>query len=832
MGWTPPVSTTPSIIQTGFGPWGEDIPGDGEAYCGPTSLLMGLYYLSANGFTQLAPVAYGGPDDPAAANLEDVIAGLIGTSTSAGTGGGMAAGIAAYLSARGIPPDLYTYFTTGNPDLQWIADEIGVNVAPTAELIALVCFSVGWYSPASEGSTTFVNDGGHVLAPLTADVAAGTLCLNNAYPASFFDVPNDPDQNPQTVTIASVPSDWTLPGLEPNTGQYSQVMSGNKGSGSSYAVLWGGNAWVISAAAAASGYQPATWTIDAQQVLNTNGGTLEVLAPLAGSGGLLKQDSGTLMLTAPNALTGGNFVAAGTLASTAGTAAPFGTGGMVLQGCGTLSFTQTASVSAQTLASAATLGIGTGACLSIAGSGTFALAVGGHTDGSTPNLTRLAQGTLLIAPGAGLAGLGTTQTVQVAGSGANLPPVTDGIVAPYLLGLDAEAGNIGRFLTYGASGFAVAAPVLSAAVPIMEATADEAYAIVDAQAIPSGAQANVAALEMASGGALSGEGWLGVGTGVSGAVAGLVLNGAKVACGGIGAADAEFVAFAGGTQASYLGAPLTGTGGLTVFGPGTLILGADSSATLSGPVGICSGSVIVDNPGGSGTGSGDVIVHAGATMAVAGSITGAVSAHGGGTLLLSGGTIAGDVAVAAPGATSALPPGTIGGGGTLSGTATVGGNIIAGGFAGLLVFAGTTVIEGSAQFFWTLSSLVDDADSSPGAGWNALEFSGTSHIGSNSGGLTVLLDFSQLGADPDGGDDFWKLAHTWTVLLSPDWCWWQCGNFEYASGSFGLEWPTGAANISLTWTPAQKPRSPAERMRRAAAARQRARAWPGRPGQG
>jgi hypothetical protein len=53
--WTDPDGTTPSIVQIDFGPWGQDVPGDGYAYCGPTSMVMGLYYLYANGFTQLAP---------------------------------------------------------------------------------------------------------------------------------------------------------------------------------------------------------------------------------------------------------------------------------------------------------------------------------------------------------------------------------------------------------------------------------------------------------------------------------------------------------------------------------------------------------------------------------------------------------------------------------------------------------------------------------------------------------------------------------------------------------------------------------------------------------
>ena len=71
--WDTPLKT-PSMIQVDFGPWGHYLPGDGFMYCGPTSVVMALYWLALNGFTQLAPDEYGGPDDLAAANVEKVVA--------------------------------------------------------------------------------------------------------------------------------------------------------------------------------------------------------------------------------------------------------------------------------------------------------------------------------------------------------------------------------------------------------------------------------------------------------------------------------------------------------------------------------------------------------------------------------------------------------------------------------------------------------------------------------------------------------------------------------------------------------------------------------------
>jgi hypothetical protein len=78
--WNNP-ETTPSIIQTGFGAYGPDLPGDGLEYCGPTTVAMGLYWLAGNGFTQLASKNYNAddPNDVAAAqNLVTVLGGPVG----------------------------------------------------------------------------------------------------------------------------------------------------------------------------------------------------------------------------------------------------------------------------------------------------------------------------------------------------------------------------------------------------------------------------------------------------------------------------------------------------------------------------------------------------------------------------------------------------------------------------------------------------------------------------------------------------------------------------------------------------------------------------------
>ena len=123
MQWKNPLTSTPRIVQTDFGPCGEHMPGDGEAYCCPTAIVMGLYWLYDNGFTQLAPGRYGGQNDPSVLNSERVIAGLAQTSVIGGTSssGALLSGVAGYLAACGIGHDRYTHDQNYHPDLAWLS---------------------------------------------------------------------------------------------------------------------------------------------------------------------------------------------------------------------------------------------------------------------------------------------------------------------------------------------------------------------------------------------------------------------------------------------------------------------------------------------------------------------------------------------------------------------------------------------------------------------------------------------------------------------------------------------------------------------------------------
>ena len=270
------------------------------AYCGPTSMMMGLYYLYANGFTQLAPGPFKNQDDPTAINLERIISGLCNSSTAGGTNAeGIRKGMADYMSACGVAPDQYTVENSPNPNLEWIAKQIAPNFEGLPDAIVIANFSVGWFW---RSGTVLENHGGNFLAPLSVDAPASVVILNNSSPSSFEDVPNEPSQNPQQVQIVALPEGWTLSGLPFPSQDYSEVISGNKGSnGDYYAILWSAQAWTISAAArppTGSQARPAKpWVISSLKSINTNGGRLTVIAPLTGGGGLQKWGKGEIVLT-------------------------------------------------------------------------------------------------------------------------------------------------------------------------------------------------------------------------------------------------------------------------------------------------------------------------------------------------------------------------------------------------------------------------------------------------------------------------------------------------------------------------------------------------------
>lgn len=822
--WLSPTEATPCIIQVGFGEWGQALPNYGDSYCGPTALVMGLYWLSANGFTQLAPVTYQGGDDPQAENLERAIAGLIQTSAF---GGSMASsvipGIQTYLAVRGIDTSQFNLTNTPWPSLQDLADELAPNVSDgDPDTIVLPFFSVGWFKFQKKSDTVLIQDGGHCLTPLTADTDGGTLTLNNPDPNSFEGTVNISQNGQQTVSIEVVPSDWEICGAS-NTG-YSQVVTKILGPGtSSFAILQDSLMWAIgtSALPTSPDYSIKPWSLAGQTNIDTNGGVLEVIAPVTGAGGLHKMGAGTLRLLADVTTTQKHYVSEGILESSCQGATPFGTGGMHLSGDGVAAPANsggTLRIDAEpgaslTIASGngAVFHAGSGARLQFANSTSCSIMLGGNTDGTTQNVTRAGRGTLEIET-ADLNGLGATWTVEVEGSEGNLPAVTNGIVAPFVIGIappDLACGPWrGQFLTYGSatnSGYQPATPILSSDIDINDLNSTQgvvAYAVVTDQAIATGGSVQVPALEVSMSALDCGTGVLEISDPAGETVGGLILSGATIQNGTVSFGSMEGVVWIGG-DGERVAASLVADGGLTVFGPGILTLTAATS-TVQGPTNLNGGTLIVDaNATVSATAA---VINATAVMEIAGTFeTTQITVEEAGTLSLVGGLIDGPVVIDAISSTTPATGGILQGYGTICQQSTVKGLIQSGQEAGTLAFEKTCDLASSATFVWRLNEYVDDNDVSGVAPWNKLVFLEQVAIGSETQGTTFLFDFSTLGGDPDSGsnDSFWASQHTWTIFelsTSPEW-WYQAGDYFFGAGQFCLS--MSGNNLQILWSPTQ-----------------------------
>ena len=421
---------------------------------------------------------------------------------------------------------------------------------------------------------------------------------------------------------------------------------------------------------------------------------------MQGGFSLTKSGPGTLTLQQASQLTGPTTVSGGYLGSQQTDGTPFGSASMIVSTGGVLQFSPSGSAKIASAENAASFTAGGGAAtLQLAGTNPFTVTIGGYNDTTTPNIQREPGGTLLIAPGSGVAAFGSqfgAQQVFVAGTQANLPAVlSSGMVAPWLLGVNNDTARSASFLTYNSSsGFQLPTATSSIAVAIPDATSDMIYQVMNLQTLDATIQ--VAALQMNLGG-LYGQGTLLVGSQQSGDVAGLILNAALLGISTLSFGEAEAAIYSSGIiGAGTVTSVIVGSGGLTLCGPGWLGLQGNSANTLSGTINVNSGGLIAAGPG--ATGSADISVNAGSTLLVsAGAVPGTVTVQQYGTLYLGGGTVAGALTIEPIGSTSDLPGGTLQGYGTVSGTATIGGIIQCGPTVGLISFSGDATISSEVR---------------------------------------------------------------------------------------------------------------------------------------
>jgi hypothetical protein len=175
------VTTTPLLVQDGFGYGGAELPADGLNWCAPTAVAMSLLWLGKNGWNQIGPTA---PTQSDALNLDLLLAGLADTSALGGTyADNLQTAVAAYLNAGGIPSSAFTYPLTNQPSVDIIAQ---LNQSQT-----VVTLMLGWYTPVSKGSNTYQRTGGHFVAILgQGQPNPEDLTISNPCPSTLQSVPS------------------------------------------------------------------------------------------------------------------------------------------------------------------------------------------------------------------------------------------------------------------------------------------------------------------------------------------------------------------------------------------------------------------------------------------------------------------------------------------------------------------------------------------------------------------------------------------------------------------------------------------------------------------
>lgn len=758
--WPDKNSATPRLVQTGFGPNGAALPFDGADYCGPTTAAMALGYLNAAGFTQLIGPS---PGDAEYLNLVRVLSGLGESSDSGGSfAGSLLAGMGTYMDAKGIGASQRTIPNGSGGYRATIADIQSANVDQQ------ILFGVlGWYF--NEGGV-YTRNGGHFFAITDQTPGApGSLTIHNPFPNALLDQPNMPAFVQQTIPMATFTANSTNNNYPLPVGTYLQFAPGQQNIGPTsgvQAILEQVFTVSINASQLPSGgFTPQDWEIATEQTLNTGGGNLDVTTRVTGAGGIRKISDGNLVFHREVTLSGNHTVDAGAFVSKVQTGDAFGTGSIALTGTGALEFRPSDAVPTAvslTVASRADTLTADGARVVFAGGNHLVLdrganpsltvTLGGNNGDGVANLVAAHPGATLVIEANDLGG---SERLLVTGTGDNLPALTNGMVGGNIVGASGSAAT-GAFLTYDAADGFLAAVTMQG--NINTATSTTIYEAATSQTLTGNSSVFALAVGNVT---IDGASVLSVGAGAG--PAGMILNGGTVATRGLafgGAQAAVYTSRDGGT----INAPLTGTGGFSKFGPGTLAVSGNASA-LTGAASVQSGTLALNAAWGAS--STTVLANAVLEVNTGGSVTGNVTASADATVTLNGGTVQN---LAIQSTTNASGPIQ---GGTLQGTGTVAGTLLLNGYiaADPVTQVGTLTIEGlvtagaGAAFIWSLPTLVDNTTGVAGTNWNAVNLTNADATFGDIGGndVSVFFDFAS-GLDPNSGNAFWLVDHEWTLL--------------------------------------------------------------------
>lgn len=771
------VETMPQVEQFNLGPGGTGLPDDGLEYCGPTAMTMNVGWLGLAGHSRLAPTTAAGQTEDFFTNLDRTLGGLMQADAYNGTmTSGVVSGMALYLKMKGYEGNFTAttggiWGSTGNgngnaapPTLS----DLTTVASSTASELHFGSFLVGWYD---NSSTVWQREGGHFLTILATNAGANTVTINNPYPNPGMTVQ-------QTIDLTSVPS-----GTEAESGgppKYNIGGALNASNGMQYpdggTMPAGYSTPVIEQwldfTVPITVPEVSTWHLDegtsaTDNLISIGLAHQDVLAPIAdsvnGASAFNFYGGGSLTFTREATYTGGTTVTSSTLASTVNSGTPFGTGGLKLN--------------QSTLALRPS---GSGADVVLHAGGSFRFEQASQLElylGSQNNLTFRADGfdrggnsTLIIAAKGTNAILGENVKFVMLNGG---PVVSNGIVAPSVVGQLDDGAESGYFLTYDTTdGFEAATMVSSTSSNINDQSGTN-YNAESAQTVAAGTSVNLNALAV-NNATVSGSGdtTLNIGA-ANGLGAGVILNGGTLAVGTVNFAAEDAYIYASNSNGT-ISSTLQGTGALNTFGPGTVnIIG---TAAHTGQTRILSGTTHLSSSGAITSTSG-VLASYGATFIQDGTLGTASNSLPAITIdgtRRGSGDIYGDVTVGASG--------TFEGTGTVTGTTSIYGRITNNQTAPNpeipLTFVGDVTIENEGEYYWSLNSLTD--------------LSLNPYITVE--GTLILADGMQIGLlfnsvdDPSTGNSFWDTDQTFviakatTITGGDDFV--QLNSLSYANGTF------------------------------------------------
>ncbi|HEX4054084.1 MAG TPA: autotransporter-associated beta strand repeat-containing protein [Tepidisphaeraceae bacterium] len=554
---------------------------------------------------------------------------------------------------------------------------------------------------------------------------------------------------------------------------------------------------------------------------------------------VVSNGAGTAIMAVVNTYSGGTTINAGTFEATDGnlgtstaspvyTGTPFGTGSITMNG-GNLLLSPNVNNGGVASAIIDQIATNSGTQFTYDGGATLTLKIGGQTSvelsiGGNGIVRGADRGTLVIAPTSSNANLGVTDLVIPTVA----PTVINGIVNPSIVTENSDTNESGDFVAWGGAttGLVTYAgytnTITAGPTAIFQATATSGNTL--------SANASLYALSTGNtttgGQAINLGGFtLTVGDNTSGNQAGVIMNGGSITSGTLAFAADEATIYTSAANA-LISANITGAGGVTTFGPGTLALTGTNS--FSDGLTINQGVLDVSRDANLGSATGNGITFGGGTLQFGAAFNPSSSRAitldaGGGTIDTQANSVTIASAIGGVGGLSKVGSGTLTltGGNTSQGSTTIGagtlqigtgGGLGAGGVTnnGALAFnstGGSISVAGNISGTGTISqsgsgSTVSLSGSNTYTGATTIN-AGTLQVGnSNALGFGGVVTTTVAGATVNGGGtlDLNGQTLTKTVTLNGGTLTSSSGIGSFSTGVAGYVLNSGGAGISADLT--------------------------------